>query len=405
MTPKGDRIELAALWLAIFAQTASFSVYSPLVPLLKSDLGFSYGDFGLLATAFYIPYTALQVVSGSVAGRGKVRSMMLPALAVILVSTALLGAVGNLPEALLLRFVTGAAAAMIFVPSMMVIARRYRGRTNTALGAYGTGVAAGALYISLLAPAVASWLGWRLAMPALMLPVVFVWTVTYVGVRNFSPPTSGEAHQRSRLWSRVLKNRITWLLGYQQLVRVGMWAAILTFLPTFFSAGLGYSTFASSAALMLFAVLAAFSSVLGSRMVGRVNSNAKVTLLSMSIMCVGLVLIGLAPAGVAPWLLAAALGLGAIMAFGPQFTMAAELFGAETLGLAVGVQAVLGNVGATVLPYIFGSLRDFTGGFEASWELSGLLCAAAALTGVALLQTEVHRHLSMSSTDQTPIPA
>ena len=385
---RAERFELAGLWLAIFAQTTSFTAYSPLVPLMRADLGFSYTDFGLLATAFYIPYTALQVFSGSLAGRGRIRSLMLPGMAAIIASTALLGAVTNLTEALVLRFVTGAGGAMIFVPSVMVITRRYPDRTNFALGAYGTGVAAGPLFVSLAAPTLGTYVGWRLAMPALMLPTVAVWAIIYLGVRNFSPPARTKGKGSSVGWVGVLKNRTTWLLGYQQLARVGMWATFLTFLPTFFTAGLGYPMVTASAALTVFAVLAMLSSVLGARLVTTMNSNAKVTMLSLAAMAVGLMLIGFTVPGALPWVLAGVLGLVVFMAFGPQLTMATQFFPLEVLGFAIGVQTVLANVGATVIPFVFGDLRDATGSFEASWELCGLLCAAAALVGLALWRQE-----------------
>ncbi|HUI86763.1 MAG TPA: MFS transporter [Nitrososphaerales archaeon] len=384
---RADKIELAGLWLAIFAQTASFTVYSPLVPLMKADLGFSYADFGLLATAFYIPYTALQVVVGTYAGRGRIRSLMLPGMATIFVSTVLLGASTSLPEALLLRFVTGAAGATIFVPCVMVIARRYPGRTNYALGIFGTGVAAGPLYISLIAPTLGGALGWRLAIVLAMLPAVVVWAVLFLRISDFQP-RSGAGPAPRGSWTTVLRSRITWLLGYQQLARVGMWATILTFLPTFFAEGLGYPTSVASAALTVFAVLAAVSSVLGARMVVSFKSNAKVTLLSLAVMAASLILIGLVTVGLAPWLLAGALGIVIFMAFGPQFTIATDFFPLESLGLAVGVQAVLGNVGATVMPYVFGGLRDATGGFGSSWEVCGLICVLAAAVGLALWRAE-----------------
>lgn len=76
------------------------------------------------------------------------------------------------------------------------------------------------------------------------------------------------------------------------------------------------------------------------------------------------------------------------MAFVPQFTITTQFFQQKSLGLAIEVQTVRANVGATVSPDVFGGLRDVASGSEAAWKLCGLLCAAAALVAVVLWQAE-----------------
>ena len=98
------------------------------------------------------------------------------------------------------------------------------------------------------------------------------------------------------------------------------------------------------------------------------GSNAKVTVVSVGVMAVPLIGFGLVPHGDLAWVLAAVLGLAVFLAFGPQFTLATQLFSEETLGFAMGLQLVLANMGSISVPFLFGYLRDVTGAFSASWR-------------------------------------
>ena len=121
------------------------------------------------------------------------------------------------------------------------------------------------------------------------------------------------------------------------------------------------------------------------------NSNAKVSFVSLSILGTGLVLIGWFNGGAAPWALTIVMGLVVTMAFGAQFTIATQLYPRDSVGLAVGVQAVLGNIGAILIPYGFGNLLDRTGSFRASWVACGVVCLTASVVGVVLVRMERRR--------------
>jgi nitrate/nitrite transporter NarK len=358
---------------------------------MKQDLGFSFGDFGLMTTAFFVPYTVGQLVFGHLSSRGRVRIFMLPGLVVIIASTMLLGEITNLPEALLLRFVTGMAGATLFTPSMILISKLFPGRTNTALGVLGTGACAGPLYTSLVTPFLGGLLGWRMALFTMMAPFLAVWVVIYLTVADFPAPSEEVAVPSGDLRADVLGQESTWLLGCLNLVRVGLLGTMVVFLPTFFASGLGYPVATAGLALGVFSVMAILSSVSGGRLATLLHSNARVSVVSMAALAVGFFCAGFASPGPLAWLIAAFLGLFIFAAFGPTFTMASQVYSGDSLGLGMGLQNALANGGSIVIPYIFGSLRDVTGNFEVPFLAMGTLAVAAAIVGFEMVGVETRK--------------
>jgi MFS family permease len=386
---RDDTLLLSGLWLGVFASIVSASAYSPLIPPMRSELGFSFGQFGLMTTAYYIPYTALQIVAGHTSARGHIRILMLPGMGVLIASTILLGQITSLPEALVLRALGGAASATIFVPSLIVISKRFPGRTNYALGIFATGANAATLYVSLVAPSLSGWLGWRLAIGTMMLPCFGVWAAIYFAVKDFTPTQTTPAVDRGALRSEVLGRSATWILGLQNFIRVGLLGALLTFIPAYFATGLGYSVELAGVALTVFSVMAIVSSLSSIRIARALKSNSRVMLLSMGVMGAALFAAGFVGAGIFAWVLAAVLGLFVFTAFGPAFSMASQIYADESLGIGMGIQNTLATGGSVVIPLLFGYARDVTGTFVDAWLMLAAFAATAFCAGWALVRLEM----------------
>ncbi|MGI0086050.1 MAG: MFS transporter, partial [Nitrososphaerales archaeon] len=199
------------LWLAVFIQVAAISAYSPFVPSMREELNFSFSEFGLLSTLFYLPYMMLQLFSGRASDRGQARTLLLIGIPILMILTMLLGAVENIAEALALRTVSGIFGAMIFVPALSVITKLDNKGLNTAIATLGTSVGAGSLYVSLLGPQLAVFLGWRLGIATMMLPGFAIWILN----AKFIPKIrGGDFEKAASVPTRLsFKRKETWLLG------------------------------------------------------------------------------------------------------------------------------------------------------------------------------------------------
>ncbi len=374
------------LWLAVFIQVAAISAYSPFVPSMREELNFSFSEFGLLSTLFYLPYMMLQLFSGRASDRGQARTLLLIGIPILMILTMLLGAVENIAEALALRTVSGIFGAMIFVPALSVITKLDNKGLNTAIATLGTSVGAGSLYVSLLGPQLAVFLGWRLGIATMMLPGFAIWILN----AKFIPKIrGGDFEKAASVPTRLsFKRKETWLLGYQQFVRIGVWLTVSIWLPTFFASALGYKTVLSGVSLTIFSVFAIISCVVGGHLANRVGSSSKVSTVSFFALSVVLALMAFANNGLLAFGLAGASGIFVFISFGPLFAIVTVLYQKEVVGLMMGFETMLANLGAVVVPFLFGYFTDLTGHFTLSWILIAALSFFAFATGLPVIPIE-----------------
>lgn len=353
---------------------------------MREELNFSFSEFGLLSTLFYLPYMMLQLFSGRASDRGQARTLLLIGIPILMILTMLLGAVENIAEALALRTVSGIFGAMIFVPALSVITKLDNKGLNTAIATLGTSVGAGSLYVSLLGPQLAVFLGWRLGIATMMLPGFAIWILN----AKFIPKIrGGDFEKAASVPTRLsFKRKETWLLGYQQFVRIGVWLTVSIWLPTFFASALGYKTVLSGVSLTIFSVFAIISCVVGGHLANRVGSSSKVSTVSFFGLSVVLALMAFANNGLLAFGLAGASGIFVFISFGPLFAIVTVLYQKEVVGLMMGFETMLANLGAVVVPFLFGYFTDLTGHFTLSWILIAALSFFAFATGLPVIPIE-----------------
>jgi len=88
-------------------------VVAPLLPAIARDFRITIGEAGYVVSSYLLPYGLFQLAYGPLADRfGKVRVSVF-AMSAFSVGTALCGAVGSFANVILLRAITGAAAAAL----------------------------------------------------------------------------------------------------------------------------------------------------------------------------------------------------------------------------------------------------------------------------------------------------
>jgi sugar phosphate permease len=147
---------------------------------MMDDLQASGALLGLLSSAYFYPYALMQVPAGLLSDSwGPRRSISLFFL-VAFIGSIMLGLAPSVPLALVGRTLVGLGVAMLFVPTMKILAEWFRIRefaTMTAIlmvmGGLGSLTAASPLAI------LSTWIGWRLSFVAVgvftLLMALLVW--------------------------------------------------------------------------------------------------------------------------------------------------------------------------------------------------------------------------------------
>lgn len=104
-------------------------LYTPVLPVMMSELGLSASQAGLIASFNYIGYFVGALLAGASFIKGKQRSWVLACLVLSSVTTLLMGLTESIPLFLLLRFLGGVASAFILVFSSALI-MEYLGQIN-----------------------------------------------------------------------------------------------------------------------------------------------------------------------------------------------------------------------------------------------------------------------------------
>lgn len=171
-------------------------VYTPILPYMAAGLGISKSEAGLIASANFLGYLlgALAAARGNVPGSRS--SWLLGALAVSALTTGAMGFAASLGPFLALRFVGGAASALVMVFASALVLDRLSasGRSGWAAMLYagvGGGIAISSLTVSGAAAGGGDWQRLWIASGAVAVAAVLPsWWLTLRGEGGSPPPTA-----------------------------------------------------------------------------------------------------------------------------------------------------------------------------------------------------------------------
>jgi predicted MFS family arabinose efflux permease len=193
-------------WLCLIGGICSLMVamgigrfaYTPILPLMQADLRFSDAAAGWLASSNYAGYFAGALLT-SVLPLKKHRILGLrSSLAVSIVTTGIMGLSHSYILMLLVRFLSGAASAFIFVLSSGMVLDKLAaaGKTHYA-GFFYSGVGLGILLSTLLIPGLNQFFMWEGAWVGLSIfsGMLAVWAWAWI---HDSPERPGPPRQKDR---------------------------------------------------------------------------------------------------------------------------------------------------------------------------------------------------------------
>lgn len=388
-------------WLLQFcaaraAFATMFTIWSAVLPLLKTDWGLTAWQAGMVQSAYHTGFLVSLFAVGFLADRHGARKIYLwSSLAAVLSSLAFAFFADGFVSALLLYGLTGLCAGGSYTPGLAIVSQRMRERQGRAMGFYlaaaSFGYALGLLIASLMIP-IAGWRGAFIvaAMGPLLGMALGFWTLR--GVPNVVHPIP-DGHSQGSALGEVIRNKPAmlsiWGYTFHAWELLGMWA----WLPAFLAAAAligganGGEAVSLGASLTALTYLAAVvGSVVGGSLSDRWGRTAVTLCLSIaSLLCsfsfgwmMGLPLFVLVAVAVF-------YNLTGVADSSIHSTTLTELMNPRFLGAAYSLRSVLGFGAGAIAPWVFGLVLDWGRASEMSetvvWGLAWSTLGVGGLLG------------------------
>ena len=234
--------------LAFFATMVARLVISPVVPEIVETFDSSTGILGLALTGLWMAYAFAQFPSGVLADRYGERPIILAAIGLTTVASALLALSPSMPVFLIFTLVLGGVAGLHYSVATTLLTRELN-NIGTAIGLHNSGAPLAGLIAPIAAAAVSQWFGWRVAIglgaaAALPVFVLFRWKVRPTEPARPEQPM-GDRFALMPVLELLTRRKIAFTAVLAFLFEF-IWQATASFLPTFLIVYHGYSvTFAS----------------------------------------------------------------------------------------------------------------------------------------------------------------
>lgn len=372
---------------------------------LQEEFGLTTAQYGIISSVFSVGYMVAAFLSGPLVDRFGTRRVLLVAVALFSITTALIPLAGSFAGLLIIRLLLGIGEAPAFPAATRTVSRwlpiRERG---VALALCGGVAVSGSL---LIAGPLLTWLidllGWRGMFWTLAILGV-VWALLAVGLLRDLPEESSRVSKaeldlisagqeadsgpgRSRVrWRPLLTNRNLWVVSGGYFAWGFMFWGFMYWLPSFLSDAYGLSVSEAGSFSIAPWACGIVGALAGGVIVDRVYRRSPRIRSRFAVMGVALLLAGcsLVPLAIAPGLTVAlvsiSLGVGFGFVTGGIWWVAAIDAAPDQPGSAAGFAdaafASSGIVAPSVMGFIVSSTGSFTSGFVV---MAGLAVAGALL--------------------------
>jgi ACS family hexuronate transporter-like MFS transporter len=350
-------------FLALATLNIMNSAYSNVLETIKAEMALSYTQSGALMSAYFVGYMLGQIPWGMLAdSRGSRPTITLSVLGVS-ASTILFGLSPTVGFAMASRFLSGLLGAGIFVPSVRLVSAWFNSEERgTALGVLNIGGSVGLVAAAWAVPLLSLDAGWRTTIRSAGALGVSSGAAVWFLLRD----RDNSNERRLSLSNLPFGDRNFWLLALTQFIRLGSYYTYIAWLPLVLKEEYGLSVVATSSALSLFNMAGMLSNPLGGMVSDRFGKR-NVLMASFTFLGLNVLLFARRPTGL--WVYLAVLVLGWFINFvrSPSFTIIPDVFGTEAAGSISGVHNTFASLGALVLPYTLGFIRDYTLSYCLGW--------------------------------------
>ena len=230
-----NRIVLVATTTAFFVTMAARLAISPVVPAISAEFDVSNGQVGLALSGMWLAYALAQFPSGLLGDRFGERPVILVAVGGTAVASLLLALSPLFAVFLLCTVLLGGAAGLHYSVATTLLSRTFT-NTGTAIGIHSAGAPVAGVIVPVVAAAVGSAFGWRLAVALGVAAAVPALGLVAVGL-----PRTAAARPEQPITDRVRPAALGELLSRppiagtlaMSVLGAFVWQGTASFLPTF----------------------------------------------------------------------------------------------------------------------------------------------------------------------------
>ena len=375
-------LTLTVLLLLSIAAPLNQSKVPPILTILMETWGLPVGRAGLLMSVFAVTGLLLALPAGFIFHRVGYRWTGVLAGGSIALGAALGALSPSIGVLLFGRVIEGIGTGFVAVMAQAVIAPWFPRHRGIALGIWATWVPLGLLTMLLLAPALASWGGWR-SVWWFGCGYAVLTTLLFLLLVRPAPAPAGAlpATHRPAAVGATLRNPTIWWLGAAFACYCTAVFAVGAFLPTYIYTMRGMALAKAAGLTSLTSLMSILSGPAGGVISDRIGSRKRVYLFGLIAAAVILPLTGAADLALLIVLIAAQ---GLFLSVTPPNIFAAAVeTGRETggSGLAMAVVMMGQNAGVLIGPLLFGALAESPGGWGLAFASLPVICLLGVLAG------------------------
>jgi nitrate/nitrite transporter NarK len=358
------------------------SAFAPILPIVREELGLTYTESGMFATAYFFGYTIGQIPWGYFADRYGGSKAITLSLFAASIMTLISGTMNNILGVIVWRFLTGLLGAGVFASGIRVISAWFPPRRRgSAIGFLGAGSSLGTIFVSYTFPLVVLSYSWRWCIWILAALGFLGAIASWIWLRDASSPKrtlDGGGEMRE-----TISQPSFWLLGFDQFVRLGITYGLGAWLPTFLYEYYGQSLVWAGITVTIMNGVGILSNPVGgvaSDSLGEIS----IILGSLAVMAPAFLVLAFTSN--------LALSLVLILLFGwfssffrsPIFAVLPKLYGLKLAGRTTGFQNTFASAGAVFFPFIIVVSRDYTTTFSFGWIFVAIFCGLGAVSTMLL---------------------
>ncbi|WP_449278424.1 MFS transporter [Leucobacter sp. GX24907] len=379
---------VTAVVLVQTSQSLAMVGISLFLPLIRSDLGISYGQAGLLAVATTASYALMQIPAGYLSDRfGAKRVYLVGAIGVNLLAFSF-SILPTFHWLIANQAVSGVFRSLMFASGMLLVTRQFPSdRRATAMGLFVALGFSSNVFLNIFGPLLVDDLGWRtLFMIFSGLGLLFV--VFYVLLPDRDAPRSELRGSRVRDLLEIMRGRVLWLCGGIQFVRLAVTMATMAWWPTYLVVEKGFDLTTAGLVLAAGAALTAPANICGGYVSDRFNR--PLTVIVVSLLVISGTFVGIiAVHDLAPLVVLIAINQFFLQIyFGPLFEIPVRVLGSRFAGSINGFSNMFANIGALFATFAMGWFKDLFGSFTIGLLMLIGLCGVS-LVLTALLRREL----------------
>ena len=381
--------------------------YSPMIPLLKADLGISNAQAGWLMALFFISYTLFQLPSGFMGDRFGPRKVLTWGAAISIAGNLIFSQATSFRILSLGQLMNGLGQSMGWTSSLKMIVSWFpRSRRATAIGLFATCVTVGSSVGIRLSGLLGDHLGWRSSFiipPGLMAMVALIFWLMVKdnpkekGLPDFEDEIYLERQiqndPRSRL-SLVLSNRILWSVALVYFCFVYVQFGCLVWIPSFLKEGYAISVDRASTISALVLLPGVFASPLAGYLSDHYFRGKRKPLILMGMVVLTLSAFFLSR-NVSITLAAGLLAIVGLMIIMPDVLLAAypsDILSRKLSATGMGFLTTFTSTAGIITTPLSGKIIDLFDSYDAVFLSFAVVALAGALLTLCIRENAIYKN-------------